>query len=348
MAISTEINKMLVDDVFNMYSNAEHTMLQVIAKRIKKGVISGGWDEAKLRDIQVLRSEIESILNYTNSVLGSKVEQALVDAYQKGANSARLDFRLPKTALSETQVPALVQRLVLETNNLIAGTNVQILRDSLDVYRDVIAETASGVVTGVETRLQIAQKSLNKFAEKGITSFVDKAGRRWEMASYAEMATRTTTARAAIQGHIDRQTQAGRDLVIVSSHGVTCPICRPWEGKVLSISGNTPGYTSLESAKSAGLFHPNCKHTLTGYIQGLTKVGDVTEYDQEKYKIIETQRYNERQIRKWKRIEAVAINDKAKVAAQQKIALWQAKQRQLLKDTDIRRKYNRESLNGSR
>ena len=36
-------------------------------------------------------------------------------------------------------------------------------------------------------------------------SFVDKAGRKWELASYVEMATRTGNVHAALQGHIDRQ-----------------------------------------------------------------------------------------------------------------------------------------------
>ncbi len=30
------------------------------------------------------------------------------------------------------------------------------------------------------------------------------------------------------------------------------------KGEILSLTGKTPGYPTLEEAKTAGLFHPNC------------------------------------------------------------------------------------------
>lgn len=217
----------------------------------------------------------------------------------------------------------------------------------MDAYREIIAETSVQVSAGVETRIKAAQEALNKFADIGITSFIDRAGRRWEMATYAEVATRTTTGLAAIQGHIDRQTDLGRDLVIISDHSNECPLCRPWEGKILSISGNDPNYPSLSSAKEAGLFHPNCRHNLTGYIPGLTKVEE-PKPNPKGYERTQQQRYNERQIRKYKRRIAVALSDEEKQRAQAKVRHWQSQQRDLLADTDLRRKYNREGLNRTR
>ena len=34
----------------------------------------------------------------------------------------------------------------------------------------------------------------------------------------------------------------------------------PWEGKILSLTGKTPNFPTLEEARAAGLFHPNCRH----------------------------------------------------------------------------------------
>ncbi|WP_368661496.1 phage minor capsid protein [Streptomyces sp. NA04227] len=56
---------------------------------------------------------------------------------------------------------------------------------------------------------------------RGINGFVDKAGRNWDMAAYAEMAVRSVTARAAIEGHIDALAKIRGGLVIVS-------LMRPW------------------------------------------------------------------------------------------------------------------------
>jgi hypothetical protein len=101
----------------------------------------------------------------------------------------------------------------------------------------------------------------------------------------------------------------------------------------LSLTGKTPGYKTLEQAKNAGLFHPNCRHTLTGYIPGLTKVEPTkTSGVAEQYDYTQKQRYNERQIRKWKRRELTSIDEEEKNFTRQKIAEYQKKQRELLSE----------------
>jgi len=132
-----------------------------------------------------------------------------------------------------------IEALTQETLGNVLATHTGILRSTMDAYRSVIAESSSGVLLGDQTRRQAAQAALNRFAQKGITGFVDSAGRGWSMESYTEMALRTGCGRAAVQGHVDRLTANGLDLVIVSDAPRECPLCRPWEGKVLSI-GSVP------------------------------------------------------------------------------------------------------------
>jgi len=63
---------------------------------------------------------------------------------------------------------------------------------------------------------------------------------------------------AHLEGTANRLVEQGHDLVKVSTHRGACELCQPWQGKVLSITGKTKGYRTLEEAKAAGLFHPNC------------------------------------------------------------------------------------------
>jgi hypothetical protein len=72
------------------------------------------------------------------------------------------------------------------------------------------------------------------------------------------MVARTTTMEAHLQGTANRLVEQGHDLVKVSTHRGACELCQPWQGKILSITGKTEGYPTLEEAKAAGLFHPNC------------------------------------------------------------------------------------------
>ena len=89
---------------------------------------------------------------------------------------------------------------------------------------------------------------------------------RWVQAKdYAKMVSRTTTANIAREGAKDSilDTFDGEfDLVEIIGHSVfpNSP-CIPYEGNILSLTGITPGYTTIDEAKEQGLFHPSCIHS---------------------------------------------------------------------------------------
>lgn len=344
MAVTTGVNQLVLDEMFGLYTAAEQIMLQKLANRIKKGATTPGWTENKLNDVRAMRSELEGALAKIHATTMPGVTKAIISGHLSGANSVNVDLKIPKTALKNTSIPWHVQRLVLEANGILKGASMQILRNAEDIYKHVVTDSASVMLTGVETRLDASQRALNTFAAKGITGFMDKAGRRWEMASYVEMAVRTVTARSALQGHIDRSSELGHDLMVVSSFGKTCPVCAPWEGVPLSISGKTPGYKTLAMAKEAGLFHPNCKHTLLAYFPGITELPKRPDNDDQAYENTQIQRHNERQIRKHKRLEAAAMTPQAAKQAKGKVLQWQEIQRELIARTGLTRKYYREGI----
>ena len=59
MAIETDINKALLDDIYAIYSQAETEMLEKVAKRVAKGITTEGWNERKLSEVQKLKKDIE-------------------------------------------------------------------------------------------------------------------------------------------------------------------------------------------------------------------------------------------------------------------------------------------------
>jgi len=116
---------------------------------------------------------------------------------------------------------------------------------------------------------------------------------------------------------------------------------------VLSLTGRTPGYPTVDQARAAGLFHPNCRHSLGAYIPGLTEPMRQTR-DAEGYQERMQQRYMERQIRKWKLREAVALDDEARRQARAKVREWQARIRQFVAEHDRKRLYYREQIGKAR
>jgi hypothetical protein len=144
---------------------------------------------------------------------------------------------------------------------------VQVIgRQVNDIYRELALENVRGTVVGYDTWKQTARRFREQLAERGVTGFKDRSGRLWNMRRYAEMVARTSTQQAHTEGTLNRLSEQDHDLIIVSRHRGACPLCTPWEGKILSISGKTKGYPTFEEAKAAGLMHPNCRHAVSLYI----------------------------------------------------------------------------------
>lgn len=351
MAMQKDINEALMNDILMIYSDAEDKMLKAVAKRVAKGITTEGWNENKLKDTQALKQEIEKVLADTDKLSKAAVSSGILKSYKQGFEEVGGKGGFHNTIMDELDIPMNLKMLVLATNNLLDNASFQVLRKSNDAYQKVMAHATTGLLAGTDTRIQASQKMLNEFASKGITSFTDKAGRNWDLSSYAEMCARTVGSHAALQGHIDRQIEVGEDLVKVSKIGTTCPICQRWQGVVLSISGNHPKYHSLEQAKADGLFHPNCKHTLVMHVPELDGEGkvepdayDETTYSSQRNKLIEQQRANERKIRYWKKRKALAITPEEEKLCNEKIKEWQYKNLIHCEKHNLRRQYPREGV----
>lgn len=142
-----------------------------------------------------------------------------------------------------------------------------------DVFRRVgLEQTAAMQAAG-----RGAYKALPGFVEalrrEGVTAFVDRAGRRWSLYTYASMVLRTTSRQAEVLSVLTQD--QGRDLYKISRHGTTCKLCAPFEGRVYSKSGRDPDFPPLSAAfgkmdptgpdtldNSWLNLHPNCLHSI--------------------------------------------------------------------------------------
>lgn len=349
MSINTDINDALLNDLLFIYTELENDLLKSIAKK------STNYKQEKVHEILNLKQEAEVLLQTSGKSAKSYISKNILSAYMNGLNSTEETVGEKKTVLNELNVPAHLQNLLLVNNNLINDTHSRILRNVQDAYRDIQSQAAVGMLAGVDSYGSAAQKALNKYAIQGITGFTDKAGRKWDMSTYIEMCLRTNTAHAAIQGQLDAQTRLGFDLVKVSTIGVTCPICSKFQGVILSISGNTVGYMTVDQARNSGLFHPNCKHALILYDPLMDENGAVskelqqeTEENAQRYQEIQKQRYIERQARQQKRLESVAITQEEKKKAKLKRAYYVNMYYDYCKEKNLKPYTNRLGLNSAK
>jgi hypothetical protein len=342
-----ELALRLAAQVADVYSNAVTQLFRLVTKRLAQGIDQPGWAEQKLAELVRVRADATVVLERL-AVLGPEAAEAAIrQAWALGQRAALSEATITASLTPATSTAA-VEALVAETVTQTFYTHGQILREFIDVYRDVITQTSVvDVTTGTMTRRQAAQRALDRFATRGITGFTDRSGRRWQLESYVEMATRTGAGHAHVAGSLDTYVANGRDLVIVSDAPQECRLCRPWEGKVLSITGNTPGYRTVAAARSAGLHHPNCRHRLSVYVPGLTRPMSHTA-DPEGDQARQEQRRLERGIRAWKRRQAAALDGPASQAAAGKVIEWQQRLREHIAEHDLKRLPYRERIGRAR
>lgn len=346
-------------EIREIYADAERRMLTKVAKRIARGIDNikePGWAERKLAEIHALNREIQGDIVDLRK-LDPKIADVVEAAWKDGADKAAED--LIKTKLTEIHPPTEEALLTRGQQMRVAGQEtVSRLAEMLNraipevdrAYHAITLRASNLALTGALTGRQAAQVALDEFADKGITFFIDKLGRRWDIASYAECKVRTDSMNAYRDANASQLQDMGHDLVIVSTSSESCDICEPWEGQVCSLSGNSDKYPALEEAKSDGLFHNNCTHVTGIYIECITPPMDMIPASEkhDNYEEKQQQRYLERGVRQWKNRGTVAISDDAKQKADGKVKEWQGRLRTFTEDTGRRRDYGRESITRAR
>ena len=240
------------------------------------------------------------------------------------------------------------------------------LRYMNDVYRKTILRTATAMSSGGMTFQQATDEATKDFLAQGINCVVYANGRRVNIASYAEMALRTCSTRAMLLGEGKQREKLGIDTVLVSQYGACSDTCLPWQGRVyvddvfqpyygdpggsFAVSRNGRQYMRLSVAIAGGLFHPNCRHTISNWIEGIStmpKPMDPAEIEKVN-KLEQQQRALERKVRKAKRQAAGLIDAEAQKEAKARVRKAQQELREFVgKHRDVlRRDYWRVRYDG--
>lgn len=370
MAIHPGMVEPLAEGTRDLYTAAETHLLGIIARQLADGLDAPQWAERKLAAVQQLRRASQAVVDELGKAVTLEVHDVIAEAYNVGHAAAVAELG----ALSPEQARAVaeaapnatdIDRLAEDTVSTVVGRHRSIVRTITDRFRSVVS-SVTALVTFGRTRRQATQEAMQQWADEGITRFVDKSGRRWKLASYAEMAVRTSTGRAAVEGHMRSLAAGGRDLVVVSDAPRECPLCRPWERQVLSIAGPSGRRVievdhairdgemvrvdvagSLDEARLAGLQHPNCRHSVSAYTPGVTVYNDAKP-DPDGYEAGQRQRAIERHIRHYKNRSAAAIDPAKKRAANVKVRQWQKAMRDhLAAHPDLQRIPKREQPGAS-
>ncbi|QWS68124.1 MuF-like minor capsid protein [Gordonia phage VanLee] len=342
--------------------DAEYRILAALAKALTTGDLGEDWSTRTLARRAGLRKAISAILlalarSHTEHMNATTARDA-IEAARKAEIAGRRLRRMaptPSRAINPTVIAPPRRH-----SNLVREMMPTVLRSTDDVFRKVVAQVVATPVTTERERLDAVQVALDRLTRQGITGFVDRAGRRWNMTSYLEMATRTALRRAAEDWYAHELEKVGVDLVVVSEHPAPAPQCAPFQGRVLSLTGASVGpvgvsatgelidvVASLAEARRRGYNHPNCRHHLLPFIAG-DDYAHPRDVDPDSYKAEQRLRKLERAVRYAKSQSATAVTPERRSATQTKVRAAQAAVRDHVNATGTRRQRHREQLNAPR
>lgn len=212
-------------------------------------------------------------LSRLGAATDTETRQLISDAVKEA--DARAKKLLPKRApLKNPDLPIVQNDAATKlANDLLDGLTAAregSLNDVRQIAHTITRREAALSLLGEPgrgSRPAVTDNLIKALKDKKITGFVDKAGRNWKVENYAEMLTRTITRQAVTEGAITRYAAHGVELIQVSSHATSCPICGPMQGKIMRIDGSTEPVDGVSvDALQLPPFHPNCRHVILPYI----------------------------------------------------------------------------------
>lgn len=364
-------------DVSAAFQQIEEILIQSMTRNIGKHIKDQDaegfdwtmWQAEQLKALKQYREENAELFEGYFSTINADIETALLKANatgklseeQKILKALKKGYKAPKTTNKGVEGAFFkvnnrkLSALLKSTQKDMEYAETAVLRMANDKYRKIIFNAQVYANSGAGTVWQAVDMATKDFLSAGINCIEYADGRRVNIASYAEMAIRTANRRAYMLGEGAKRDEWGVHTVLVSQYGACSPTCLPWQGKVyiddVYSAGKPDGeHPLLSTAIAGGLFHPNCRHTTTTFFEGVNT--EPTPMDakktQENSALEQKQRYNERQIRKYKRLEMGALDPDTKEKYTAKRIEWQRRNREFVAAHPdvLRRDYARESTRG--
>ena len=280
--MATKIRPPQTADVTILLRNLFLRTEQELIREITRKRAAGHVEYAEVAALERVQKILQNMVDTSWSYVPVMIEKIFYHSDKDAAGYT--NARTITGTRSVTQI-AIMEQLA---NNLqgelmeMAGTakrsveNVfTIARLENDPYRKLALEQILRQEAAGKPWIKSSQDLVKELETNGITGFTDKAGRKWSMQAYGNMAVRTTARQAEVAALL---TSDEYDLWQITKVGTTCPVCAPLEGRVYSKSGTNPDYPPLTVAfgkidtyGSNDLsntylnIHPNCLHSLVKY-----------------------------------------------------------------------------------
>jgi Phage minor capsid protein 2 len=277
-----EVDIKVVDNLSDIYKSAEEKILKAMK----------GKDLFQQAEKQKMLNQIRSILQSTYEPTAKWIDTNTAKEYQSGIDEVDRAFEAVDIKASFNLISPEALKYLVSTNTDIGEgvksqvksllgnsyANIEKLTNqvSQQIRSELLKEIGVGQVIGT-ARYKIADELYFVLARKGITGFTstNKNGTdvNYSLESYVHRLTQSALINSRAAAVVSRSLDRNHDLVQVSNHLKPSPMCESHQGQIVSLTGQTKGYPTLDSItcksdfKKGGIFHPYCRHSLTVYFE---------------------------------------------------------------------------------
>jgi len=289
------------------------------------------------REFNSINRQVENILKQTYQDSGFEEERRILE-YIKGGKKLVSNSKGIEAGFFQMNERKM-NTLIKSTTNDMKTAQRAMFRMTDDVYRKTIFDAQVYFNSGAGTLDKAIDMATKDFLNAGINCVEYSDGRRVNIATYSEMALRTANKRAMLESEGDKRREYGITTVKVSKYGACSDTCLPWQGRKYVddvYSGGTKQEAVrlklplLSKAVDSGLFHPNCRHSVSSYFPGLEEYLD--EGELEYPEPMQEHRRNQLHIQKFKRREQGSLDADNINAAKERKDGWIERDNKLLEE----------------
>lgn len=293
-------------DVSRAFERIENELLESMTRNLKKhkaeetelGIEWTQWQAIQLEELQRFKQEAAQKYGLEFKSMNKKIRETIANASLQGASDEELNVlkalekgyvlkreRGLSAGFFQTNQKRL-DALMNAVEHDMKTAQTAVLRYANDQYRKIIFQSQVAASSGALTYEKAVDMATSDFLKKGINCITYSNGAVHNIVSYADMAVRTASKRAYLMGEGQKRQEWGVSTVILNKRFNACPLCMPFEGKVLiddvwsGGSSKDGSYPLMSSAMAAGLYHPNCKDKHSTYFEGISSKPESRYYEE--------------------------------------------------------------------
>lgn len=293
-------------DVSRAFERIENELLESMTRNLKKhkaeetelGIEWTQWQAIQLEELHRFKQEAAKKYGLEFKSMNKKIRETIANASLQGASDEELNIlkalekgyvlkreRGLSAGFFQTNQKRL-DALMNAVEHDMKTAQTAVLRYANDQYRKIIFQSQVAASSGALTYEKAVDMATSDFLKKGINCITYSNGAVHNIVSYADMAVRTASKRAYLMGEGQKRQEWGVSTVILNKRFNACPLCMPFEGKVLiddvwsGGSSKDGPYPLMSSAMAAGLYHPNCKDKHSTYFEGISSKPESRYYEE--------------------------------------------------------------------